>query len=324
LRPSAYLPLAILLWVSCSKDDSVPVSFRPLASPVNADLHAVRHGGASLWACGGQGDAGVVLHSTDGGDHWSVMGQPFDQPLYDVLFMNDTTGYVSGQRAEVFKTTDGGVTWSRLWINPSTGFPLEYRKPLRHIVALTDSLIFFVGGAEYEAGLIARTTDAGTTWSVHTYPFELRDAWFTGVDEGYACGYGSLLHTADAGFSWQAVKAPGGYFTCLAGSGGTLWMGGFDGGIYRSPDGGTSWMPAEDPNGMLGRRDHYNELDALEGTLALCGPDGLLAFSRNGGQAWHTTRSFDGTHLKSLVLTGAGSGIACGPAGSLYAFTLPE
>jgi len=324
LRPLAYLPLAILFWVSCGKDDSAPVSFRLLPSPTGADLHAVRHGsGTGLWACGGQGDEGVVLHSADGGDHWSAMGQPFDQPLYDILFVNDTTGYASGQRAEVFKTTDGGVTWSKLWINPPA-FPLEYRKPLRHIVALTDSLLFFVGGADYEAGLIARTPDAGITWSVHTFTFELRDAWFTGSDEGYACGYGSLLYTDDAGMSWQAVKAPGGYFTCLTGVGGTLWMGGFDGSIYRSVDGGAGWTPAEDPNGMLGKRNHFNELDALAGTLALCGPDGLLAFSRDGGQAWHSARSFDGTHLKGLVLTGAGNGIACGTAGSLYAFALPE
>ena len=62
---------------------------------------------------------GLGIKSVDGGYNWSVMNTGLSGELMDVLFFNNDTGFILqnggsnwGQTAKVYKTIDGGNSWS--------------------------------------------------------------------------------------------------------------------------------------------------------------------------------------------------------------------
>ena len=105
--------------------------------PVSCDLVAVQFPTPQKgWAVG---QDGVVLHSVDGGATWvkqfdgraaaklmestyagsaaSIEIQEFssqgaDKPFLDVCFENETTGFIVGAFSLIFRTTDGGKSWT--------------------------------------------------------------------------------------------------------------------------------------------------------------------------------------------------------------------
>ena len=62
---------------------------------------------------------GLGIKTIDGGYNWSVMNTGLSDELMDILFFNSDTGFILqnggsswGQTAKVYKTTDGGNSWS--------------------------------------------------------------------------------------------------------------------------------------------------------------------------------------------------------------------
>ena len=61
---------------------------------------------------------------------------------------------------------------------------------------------------------------------------------------------------------------------------------GYDGGIYTSRDGGTTWETSMKPNGYLGRRLHFNKIVNHSGGCMAVGNAGTVFYSGNGGGSW--------------------------------------
>jgi photosystem II stability/assembly factor-like uncharacterized protein len=57
-------------------------------------------------------EAGVLLHTADGGDHWEVAFQPRpESDLWHLHFADVQRGWVAGSGGKLWATTDGGHTW---------------------------------------------------------------------------------------------------------------------------------------------------------------------------------------------------------------------
>lgn len=54
---------------------------------------------------------GTLLHTVDGGNHWTELATPTDITFYRVVFSDSNHGWLVGPK-RVYRTTDGGVTWS--------------------------------------------------------------------------------------------------------------------------------------------------------------------------------------------------------------------
>ena len=65
--------------------------------------------GLSLWAAG---DAGLVLHSSDGGATWSRQSSPLANSIHDVVCSSDQVAWAFGDSGEAVWTRDGGATWT--------------------------------------------------------------------------------------------------------------------------------------------------------------------------------------------------------------------
>ncbi len=58
-------------------------------------------------------DVPYIIRSTDGGDSWTeISSLPVKSYLLRMSFINSNTGYITGTKGMLFKTTDGGLNWS--------------------------------------------------------------------------------------------------------------------------------------------------------------------------------------------------------------------
>lgn len=96
--------------------DDAGQTWRQIPSPVSVTLTAARFVDArSGWIVG---HGATVLHSQDGGLHWAVQldatrapGLAKEQPLFDLYFRNEREGWVVGAYGSMFHTGDGGLSW---------------------------------------------------------------------------------------------------------------------------------------------------------------------------------------------------------------------
>lgn len=152
------------------------------------------------WAVG---QAGVVLHTRDGGERWEVQRSTPDQdrPLFAVHFFDRANGVAVGLWSLVLTTSDGGQHW--------TSRQLETPPGAKRADLNLFGLFSGPGNALYaaaEKGYVLYSADKGLSWH--------------------------YLATGYAGSFWTGAALPDG----------GLLVGGLRGALYRSARAGQSWM----------------------------------------------------------------------------------
>ncbi len=105
----------------------------------------------NMFGVGADSVGPVVLHSSDGGESWSMTASPEHEYLYTVSFLDAEHGLAAGYRGVVFRTTDAGAHWTRL----ETGSP----NTLRDIACIDAQTAVVVG----DNGTILQTSNAMLT-----------------------------------------------------------------------------------------------------------------------------------------------------------------
>lgn len=211
-----------------------------------------------------------------------------------------------GGRGHILISEDAGETWTQAEV------------PTR--AALTG--VFFhdrnLGWVVGHDSVILRTTDGGGTWErVHWAPEEespFFDIWFADADNGFAIGaYGSFYVTTDGGSTWS-FEPVGEYDYHLhhlaRAADGRLYMAAEAGMIYRSEDGGETWIELYSPYSG----SYFGTLPLDGDTLLLYGLRGHLYRSEDAGESWTELETgtvamlTDGLRLDDgrILLTGLG------------------
>jgi len=114
-----------------------------------------------------------LVCSCSAGNNWQEFkadGLPTqDEEYEDLLFVNDTLGYLGGSKltlvgnkqdfkneAILYKTKNKGKTWQQV--------PLNYEGSIEKIFAFKDSLILLLQDVTIETNYILKSTDGGKSW----------------------------------------------------------------------------------------------------------------------------------------------------------------
>lgn len=210
--------------------------------PLRGTLTATTAVGASVWAVGHDG---VILHSADAGDTWSVQrrdpwrvtGDEDDEPdlrtgvpLLDVLFTDADNGIAIGAYSLYLTTADGGRTWtgSRIPVNGEDA-AAGAAKAIEDAAGLGNGSDIFSAeelriGQESDPHLnaIARTGSGALVI----------------VGER-----GAVFHSRDGGASWERSQLPydGSMFGVVGYEGEHVLAFGLRGNVYESTDLGATW-----------------------------------------------------------------------------------
>ncbi len=236
------------------------------SSGTNAYLFSLHFVDAEFgWAVG---DKSLAVHTRDGGRTWTLqkiasavaeerdadqMLAEQDPILYDVFFHDRNHGWVSGEFGRLFRTTDGGRSWTAHEKSLLGGEIVD-------VLAIPTFFgLSFVTAAEGVAvgleGKVARTTDGGRTWQLEAVeaPTALTEPLFAPFlfpdGSGWIVGAsGQVLRRSRFGEPWKAASLGMEVATWLRSV--TWWndqigwiVGGY-GLILSTRDGGRTWTPA--------------------------------------------------------------------------------
>ncbi|MBX3042935.1 MAG: hypothetical protein KIT33_01685 [Candidatus Kapabacteria bacterium] len=237
------------------------------------------------WVCG---FSGMVIRTTNAGDSWSGSIVNGANHLEHVHFPTLTIGYTSGP-AGIFKSTDGGVSWSN--ITPET--IADYWG----CYFVNENVGLVIGGGCIGQQRFYRTENGGQTWTLFTASEPnsgLTDLLlFEPNGLGYAVSSGNLWRTTDGGRTWAIFTSTGSnvWHEEITNSGssfllpyaGTNCSGqGGDGGMRFTTDMGNSWNVYQTGFAMFGTY----LLDAQNGWA--CGDGRSVLKTTNGGLSWQT------------------------------------
>ena len=217
------------------------------------------------WAVG---DRSILTSTSDGGKTWRARKVPMeadmsggetlaaaDPVFYDVKFTSPDEGWIVGEFGKIMHTSDGGETWheQERSLLEGTGIFDLLDLPTLYGVQMTDAQHGVAAGLE---GHIARTSDGGQRWTYDKFDLEfpLVDPLFRVVElqdgTGWAVGSaGEVVTREPDGASWKRAKLGQDVLTWLRGISFSDpqhgWMVGGFGLIYRTTDGGQTWLPSQ-------------------------------------------------------------------------------
>lgn len=229
------------------------------------------------------GESGTIVKTTDGGENWLKLDEVTSVHLNEVWFFSESTGFVVGDNKTLLYTTDGGNTWTdtlsnevqeqyffkslyflneqKGWIvgssvNQTMNGGLAWEQQLAYedgrywedisFGSTTNGVI--VGRKMGATGDIFYTSD-GLAWLQSNYPaeiLELHGVWFINSTTVFAVGYGGMiLKSNDGGANWVLLTSQAGlyHYSVSFGDEENGWIG--SDGIYRTTDGGDTWIDEE-------------------------------------------------------------------------------
>jgi photosystem II stability/assembly factor-like uncharacterized protein len=215
-------------------------AWRQVDVPTRATLTAVTAVDAQVWAVGHDG---IILHSADGGEHWTIQrkdpwqaasagGDPTEgAPLLDVLFVDARRGFAIGAYSLALQTVDGGQTWQPMTVaanakgdeegdvaddvhaaSQKETFTAEQLKvgqeatPHLNAIARTGSGALLIVA---ERGSAFRSRDNGATWKRLQLPYDGSMFGVLGFDGDHVLAFGLRGHayeSSDLGEHWTQVQ----------------------------------------------------------------------------------------------------------------------
>lgn len=248
---------------------------------------------------GEKGIAGALLRTADGGQSWNI-SLGFDKCLYDISFIDSNIGYLCGDSIMIMRTEDGGNSWIEMnypWLPPD-----NYLLPLTHIEMVDDTVVYISGGAYFDRGLVFKTRNGGSWWQFDLFNNQMATSFFCSDLNGVFGGYGLITYTSDGGNSYQAVDIKNDYYTAFSFVNDQIGFAcGYNGGIYKTSDGGLNWESLESSNGVAGKRVHWNDIffrNNEEGIVV--GNNGEILITEDGGSNWKKVNEFTKMDLHSV------------------------
>lgn len=211
-----------------------------------------------------------------------IAPKPCQWGLWGSYFLTPQKGFVVGGMKSLYRTLDGGTTWTK------ASLPGDQSIPLYSVNFLDTNVGIVTGNSGPPAPDIYRTTNGGATWTA-VAGFPLGGSWYeqdyTSATTGFIGSNGAIVRTTNAGASWSLRSF---YPTCPSIIGmdfldaNTGFVTGglptYETGIFKTTDGGVTWQ--------LKRPGGANDVIYLSPTVLLAEVGDGIARSGDGGESW--------------------------------------
>ncbi|MFO0980873.1 MAG: glycosyl hydrolase [Planctomycetota bacterium] len=275
---------ALLLFLFSSIDDAFlqPLNWRCIGPARGGRVTAVAgvRGQPLLFYMGPTG--GGVWKTEDGGQSWRAVGDGFlhtgsvgaiavSEWDPNVVYVGMGESCPRGNFSHgdgVYRSLDGGKTWSHVGLSDSRQIGRIVIHPKNPDLVYVAALGHIFGPNE-ERGVF-RSRDGGKSWQKVLYVNELTGAVDLAMDPSNA----RVLYAA----LWQVARNPW-----------SLTSGGEGSGLYRSSDGGDTWVPLKNglPGGVKGKIGVTVSPARPDRVWAIVeADDGGVFRSDNGGTSW--------------------------------------
>ncbi|GGC76012.1 YCF48-related protein [Marinobacter halophilus] len=274
----------------------------PVALTLNAvDFGSEQHG----WAVG---HSGVVLHSSDRGENWSLQLTGIEASGLAIESKEEQIAEMEERIEQAPEEEKADLEWAL----DDLHFTLENMQadldvgpvnPFLDVWFEDDSHGFVVGAY----GMILRTQDGGETWKDWAPKLDNPQSFhinsITQVTGGalVAVGEAGQIHASvDGGDTWERRESP--YTGSLFGVMGTGQVNeviafGLRGNMFRSTDLGRSWTVVPNEGGAT----LNNGAVADDGRITLVGNGGAVLMSTNAGESFRVTFRNDREGLMAVV-----------------------
>ena len=238
----------------------------------------------------------VSSATASAGEQETLAAGQIRQNLFGACFWSPTGGWVVGELGRVFRTEDGGRTWTRFWVSG--------RRPFFGVSCLGKDQVW----VSSTHARVFHSGDGGETWSEMEAPGDrnLLNVAFVSERRGTAIGdFGLLVHTEDGGRTWVEEKLPEdfkipesaldmGVFpedVLLYGISFVDedhgWISGEFGTILVTEDGGRSWR--QQASGVETTLFGLHFTDRRHGVAV--GIDSVILATEDGGETWRKLAS---------------------------------
>lgn len=282
-------------------------------------VRAENSGGFSSWS----GPWSFTIMRAPGG--WQSQSSGVTEELGSPYSLDSSTAVVVGEHT-ILHTTNSGTTWERRFYDPNGWWG--------GVSFLDDNSGVIVGAGDHTL----RTTDRGASWQPHRVipeaegpvHFILIDVDFADEQKGAAVGgdggFFAILHTTDAGLSWNLAQtdysgAFGYYLRSVSfGDAMTGIAVGDYGAIMRTTDAGASWTRVGNTGGLqFGLYLSDVELFADNTGIAI-GTQGVFT-TNDGGLTWTIVEDLQGVPLARMSFVDERIGTAVGTEGTIIQTT---
>lgn len=291
---------------ACPQEPAENSPWQPVQLQTKASLRGLHvFSDKIVWA---SGSGGTLVHTRDGGTSWQeqVVADARELDFRDIQALSETTvvALTSGTPARIYRSTDAGASWQRVYENDDPAVFLD-------ALCFWDEREGIVMGDPIDGKLwLLRTRDGGASWQrVETAPATLPgEAGFaaSGTNtivlgpQGLLVALGGalpetasetsrILRSADRGRTWQAVTVP----------------------LPRGPAAGIFSLAFSDPQHGVAVGGDYQKLEATAGNLLV---------TADGGRRWEAPRQAPPTGYRSGVSAARQADrwywVAVGPGGT--------
>lgn len=310
----------IQFFFSCKKKDEINLKFNIINVGEEINLKKITFRNDSVgFCCGGYKNIyGAIFKTNDAGKTWHKNYFSNKYCINDVFFLNDSIGYACGDSLTLYTTRTGGNTWNK-YTFPNLPW-LQFMFPLNNIYFFSEEKGFIVGGEHYSKGGISKTFTGGALWYHPSSVNEMNCIMFTDEYTAYIGGYGIIYKTTDGGLTFNPCNIRGDWYVSLSFSdNNTGFAVGYDGGIYKTSDGGENWKTIDNGNTLFSKRSHLKHIIfSTDNKGYIVGTNGLLLISENAGNTWTKSANICSETLNCSFMTQNHTLFICSETGNIY------
>jgi photosystem II stability/assembly factor-like uncharacterized protein len=295
------------------RTDDAGASWTGIATGITQDLARVRIiDSDSLVIAGGC----ALRRSDDAGQSftrlpWTASDLNCPSAIVSLSFPSDQVGYLSIANGTVFRTADGGKTWSRKTAVPGTPATGGSASPTDIFFTATDT-----GVVSTTAGQIYRTTDGAGSWTlVRTHSQAFNGLFFVDANSGYAVGNASsVFKTIDGGATWTEKQTGNLKLTSIRCADAATCLATVDSGdrVLRTTDGADSFSSVTPSTDKIFAAAFASPTRAIA-----AGAFGTTVVSNDAGATWSAVGGRLAATLRRLRVTSSSLAFAPGRDGVL-------